>query len=172
MAQFDYVKKKREEVDEIPAKAVPFVRKIMKFYTRLNVWVFKKSNGKLMNKFPGGAPICLVGMTGRKSGERREVMLIHLPYGEQKLLVASQGGLDFDPVWYKNIIAKPQVDIMAAGVQRNYTVKQADADEKRALWPHLLSLYPDFDEYQARTDRDIPVMICSPAESSVARRSN
>ena len=162
MAQFDYVKKKREEVDEIPAKAVPFVRKVMKFYTRLNVWVFKKSNGKLMNKFPGGAPICLVGMTGRKSGNRREVMLIHLPYGEQKLLVASQGGLDFDPVWYKNIMANPQVDIMADGVQRHYSVKQATPDEKRALWPHLLSLYPDFDEYQARTDRDIPVLVCSP----------
>lgn len=162
MADFDYVKKKCGEVDEIPAKAVPFVRKVMKFYTRLNVWVFKKSNGKLMNKFPGGAPICLVGMTGRKSGSRREVMLIHLPYGEQKLLVASQGGLDFDPVWYKNIIANPQVDIMAAGVQRHYSVQQATADQKRELWPHLLSLYPDFDEYQARTDRDIPVLICSP----------
>ncbi len=162
MADFDYVKKTRDQVDEIPAKAVPFVRKVMKFYTRLNVWVFKKSNGKLMNKFPGGAPICLVGMTGRKSGNRREVMLIHLPYGEQKLLVASQGGLDFDPVWYKNIMANPRVDIMAAGVQRNYTVKQATPDEKRALWPHLLSLYPDFDEYQARTDRDIPVLVCTP----------
>lgn len=162
MADFDYVKKKRTEVDEIPSKAVPFIRKIMKLYTRLNVWVFKKSNGRLMNKFPGGAPICLIGMTGRKSGARREVMLIHLPYGDQKLLVASQGGLDFDPVWYKNIMANPEVDIMADGVKRNYKVKQATADEKRALWPHLLSIYPDFDEYQARTDRDIPVLICSP----------
>jgi deazaflavin-dependent oxidoreductase (nitroreductase family) len=162
MAQFDYVKKKREEVDAIPANAVPFVRKIMKFYTRLNVWVFKKSNGKWMNKFPGGAPICLVGMTGRKSGERREVMLIHLPHGEQKLLVASQGGLNFDPVWYKNIIAHPDIDIMVDGVHKRYTAKQASADEKRALWPHLLSLYPGFDEYQARTDRDIPVLVCVP----------
>ena len=57
-------------------------------------------------------------------------------------------------MWYKNI--------MADGVKRNYSVKQATADEKRALWPHLLSLYPDFDEYQARTDRDIPVLVCTP----------
>jgi len=162
MSEFDYVKKKRSEVDEIPAKAVPFVRKVMKFYTRLNVWVFKKSNGKLMNKFPGGAPICLVGMTGRKSGQRREVMLIHLPHGQNKLLVASQGGLDIDPVWYKNIMTNPHVDIMVDGGTRNYQVHQADADEKRALWPHLTSIYPDFDEYQARTDRDIPVLVCTP----------
>lgn len=162
MSKLDYVKKRRDEVDAIPSKWVPFVRKVMKLYTRLNVWVFKKSNGRLMNKFPGGAPICLVGMTGRKSGNRREVMLIHLPYGEQKLLVASQGGLDFDPVWYKNIMANPEIDILADGIQRTYLAVQASADEKRSLWPHLLSIYPDFDEYQARTDRDIPVLICTP----------
>ncbi len=162
MSNLDYIKKKRSEVDVIPTKIVPFVRVMIKFYTRLNVWVFKKTNGRFMNKFPGGAPICLVGMTGRKSGQRREVMLIHLPHGDNKLLVASQGGLDSDPVWYKNIMANPHIDIMANGVQKNYAVRQASSDEKRALWPHLLSLYPDFDEYQARTDRDIPVLICEP----------
>lgn len=118
MSDLDYIKKKRSEVDVIPAKIVPFVRAIMKFYTRLNVWVFKKSNGRWMNKFPGGAPICLVGMTGRKSGQRREVMLIHLPHGDNKLLVASQGGLDADPVWFKNIMANPHVDITANGVKK------------------------------------------------------
>lgn len=162
MSNLDYIKKKRSEVDVIPTKIVPFVRVMIKFYTRLNVWVFKKTNGRFMNKFPGGAPICLVGMTGRKSGQRREVMLIHLPHGDNKLLVASQGGLDSEPVWYKNIMANPHIDIMANGVQKNYAVRQASSDEKRALWPHLLSLYPDFDEYQARTDRDIPVLICEP----------
>ncbi len=164
MSNFDYVKKKRADVDVIPAKIVPFVRALMKFYTRFNVWVFKKSNGRLMNKFPGGAPICLVGMTGRKSGQRREVMLIHLPQGDNKLLVASQGGLDTDPVWYRNVMANPQIDITATGVKRNYIARQASGEEKRALWPHLLSLYPDFDEYQARTDRDIPVLICEPQQ--------
>jgi deazaflavin-dependent oxidoreductase (nitroreductase family) len=162
MSEFDYVKKKRDDVDVIPANIVPFVRKVMKLYTRLNVWVFKKSNGKWMTKFPGGYPICMVGMTGRKSGQRREVALIHLPHGDNKLLVASQGGLDIDPVWYKNIMANPQVDIMVGGITKKYAVRQASADEKRALWPHLLSLYPGFDEYQARTDRDIPVLICEP----------
>jgi deazaflavin-dependent oxidoreductase (nitroreductase family) len=101
-------------------------------------------------------------MTGRKSGLRREVMLIHLPQGDNKLLVASQGGLDADPVWFKNIMANPRVDITANGVKKDYAVRQASSEEKRALWPHLLSLYPDFDEYQARTDRDIPVLICEP----------
>src|SRR5690606_15722484 len=107
MSRFDYVKTKREDVQEIPAKWVGLVRFIMKYYTRFNVWVYKKSNGKLMKNFPGGYPICIVGMTGRKSGERREVALIHLPWGEKKLLVASQGGMEKHPVWYHNIVANP-----------------------------------------------------------------
>lgn len=162
--KFDYVKTRREDVDEIPERIVGIVRFFMKHYTRFNVWAYKKSNGRFMKNFPGGYPICIVGMTGKKSGKRREVGLIHLPDGENKYLVASQGGLNKHPAWYFNVKANPQIDIMVGGNKQNYTAKQLSADEKRQAWPHLLSLYPDFDEYQARTDRDIPVFICTPNE--------
>lgn len=160
--KFDYVKTKREDVDEIPQKWVPLVRKIMKAYTRFNVWVYKKTNGKLMKNFPGGFPICIVGMKGAKSGVRREVALIHLPDGENKYLVASQGGMEKHPVWYYNIKANPDIDIMVRGVTTHMRARQLTPDEKREAWPKLLALYPDFDEYQARTDRDIPVFLCEP----------
>lgn len=158
--KFDYVKTRREDIDEIPEKIVGIVRWFMKRYTRLNVWVFKKSNGRLMKNFPGGFPICLVGMIGRKSGERRETPLIYLPYEDKCLLVASQGGLNKHPVWYHNVKANPAIDIMVDGHTRYMHARQVSSEEKKELWPHLLSLYPDFDEYQARTDRDIPVFIC------------
>lgn len=161
-SKFDYVKTKREDVDAIPAKHQHLVRKFMKWYTRFNVWVFKKSKGKLWTKFPGGYPICVVGMKGRKSGARREVALIHLPYKDSVLLVASQGGMDTHPVWYHNVKANPEVDVLFNGQTRDLVSRQVSDDEKRDLWPHLLSLYPDFDEYQARTDRNIPVFICEP----------
>lgn len=160
--KFDYVKTRREDVDAIPPKMVGFVRFMMKWYTRFNVWVYKKSNGRLMKNFPGGYPICIVGMIGRKSGDRREVGLIHLPDGDNKYLVASQGGLDKHPVWYHNIKANPAIDIMVGGVTGHYLARQLTPDEKRDSWQHLLSIYPDFDEYQARTDRDIPVFLCTP----------
>jgi deazaflavin-dependent oxidoreductase (nitroreductase family) len=54
--------------------------------------------------------------------------------------------------------------VMVGGKVADMTARQVDAEEKAALWPHLLSLYPDFDEYQARTDRDIPVFRCTPSE--------
>jgi deazaflavin-dependent oxidoreductase (nitroreductase family) len=159
---YDYVKTRREDVDEIPANWVWLVRAIVKFYTRLNVWVFKKSRGRFMKNFPGGYPICVVGMTGKKSGRRREIALIHLPHGDNVLLVASQGGLDQHPVWYHNLLANPDVDVLYAGKLRKMTARQASDEEKRELWPALLSMYPDFDQYQARTDRNIPVFICEP----------
>ena len=162
MNKFDYVKTRREDVQEIPQKWVPFTRKMVKAYTKLNVWVFKKTKGRFMKNFPGGFPICVVGMKGRKSGQRREIALIHLPYKDKVLLVASQGGMDTHPTWYYNVVANPEIDVMVAGETSLYTARQVSEDEKRELWPHLLSLYPDFDEYQARTDRDIPVFVCEP----------
>jgi hypothetical protein len=96
MNKFDYVKTRREDVDEIPEKHVDLVRKFVRWYTRFNIWVYKVSNGRLLKNFPGGYPICVVTMTGRKSGAKREIALIDLPMGEDRLLVASQG------VW-KNI---------------------------------------------------------------------
>ena len=63
---------------------------------------------------------------------------------------------------YYNIKANPNIWITVGGVTRRMLARQVDDKEKRELWPHLLSLYPDFDEYQARTDRNIPVFRCSP----------
>jgi deazaflavin-dependent oxidoreductase (nitroreductase family) len=162
--KFDYVTSQREDVDAIPLKWQSTVQRVMKYYTRLNVWVYKKTSGRLMRNFPGGYPICIVGMKGKKSAKRREIALIHLPWGDKKLLVASQGGMEKHPLWYFNIAAEPNIDIMVGGDPQHYIARLGSAAEKRELWPHLLSLYPDFDEYQARTDRDIPVFICTLAQ--------
>lgn len=161
MAQFDYVKTRREDIQVIPEKAISFIRKVLKYYTRFNVWVFKKSKGRLLTKFPGGYPICIVGMIGKKSQQRREIALIHIAKDNDIILIASQGGMDKNPLWYHNFIANPKIDIMVSGGEKNnYRARLVDEEEKASLWPHILSIYPDFDEYQARTDRAIPVFVC------------
>lgn len=162
MSQFDYVQTKREDVAAYPEKWVWLIRGFLKFFTRINVAVFMASKGRLMNKFSGGAPICIVAMTGRKSGKRRRIALIHLPYENSVLLVASQGGMEQHPVWYHNIAANPNIEVTVGGETRKMKARQIDDDEKRKVWPHLLGIYPDFDEYQARTDRNIPVFMCEP----------
>lgn len=164
MSEFDYVKTRREDVRPIDNQR--FARRLIRWYTRFNIRVFKLSKGRLMKHWPGGYPICVVGMTGRKSGQRREVALIYLPYRDGVLLVASQGGMDTDPVWYQNIMANPNIDVLVDGQRRNLVARRASDEEKRELWPVLLGMYPDFDEYQARTDRNIPVLICTPKSAA------
>lgn len=162
MVEYDYVRTRRADVRPIKDSQVPILRFIMRWVTRLNVAVFRLSRGRLMSRFIGGYPVCIVTMTGARSRKRRRVALIHLPHGDNKLLVASQGGMNSNPVWYHNIVAHPDIQIMVGGEEKAYRARRVSDEEKAALWPHLLSLYPDFDEYQARTDRNIPVFTCEP----------
>ena len=162
MVEYDYVRTRRADVRPIKDEQVPFVRFFMRWATRLNVAVFRASKGRLMNRFIGGYPVCIVTTVGAKSGKTRRIALIHLPHGDNKLLVASQGGMEKNPVWYHNIVAHPEIQIMVEGQDRAYRARRVSDEEKAELWPHLLSMYPDFDEYQARTDRNIPVFTCEP----------
>ncbi len=161
--KFDYVKKHREDVRAISEREESFVKPILRWATKINIWVFKASGGRLMKTFMGKAPICIVTTTGAKTSKKREVALIDINWGEKKILVASKGGMSKNPIWYYNIKAHPRVEILAENGKKSYQAVLASAEEKRELWPLLLSVYADFDEYQARTDRDIPVFICHPA---------
>jgi len=162
MARFEYVKTRREDVAEIPVKHEKLVRLGAKLYGAVNVAVYKMSGGRLMNKGPANKPICLVTMTGRKTGKKREIPLMHVPHGEQKILVASLGGISKNPVWYYNLKATPDITIAADGASGAYRAREVGAEEKASLWPVIVDAYPPYDEYQARTDRDIPVFVCDP----------
>jgi deazaflavin-dependent oxidoreductase (nitroreductase family) len=161
MIEYEYVNKKRDQVDAFPKRGMALVRALIRWSTRLQVAVFRASNGRFMNKFIGGYPVCIVTTTGAKSGAVRRIALIHLPHGDNKLLVASQGGMDKMPAWYHNVVAHPRLQIMVDGEEKTYLAQRVSDEEKASLWPHLCALYPDFDEYQARTDRNIPVFSCS-----------
>jgi len=163
MSDYDYVTARREDVKKLPTGkgAEKFIRG-MKFYTKLNIWVYRLSFGKLMNTAMGGYPICIVTLTGRKSGKTLRIPLIHVPHGGNKILVGSQAGLDKNPGWVYSLRANPDVVITADGRKAQYRARQVSDEEKRELWPHMLSVYPAYDEYQARTDRNIPVFLCEP----------
>lgn len=162
MAQFEYVKTRREDIAKIPAKYEKLIRLGAKLFSRLNVAVYKMSGGRLMNKGPESKPICLVTMTGRKTGKKREIPLMHVPYEEKKILVASLGGISKNPVWYYNLKANPDITITADRVTRAYRAREVAPEEKARLWPIIVEAYPPYDEYQARTDRNIPVFVCDP----------
>ncbi|TDG15152.1 nitroreductase family deazaflavin-dependent oxidoreductase [Seongchinamella unica] len=161
MVKYDYVKTRREDVTQYKENQLPAIKAVLRWVSRFQAGVFRLSKGRLMNTFLGG-PVCMVTMTGAKSGKTRRLPLIHVPHGDNKLLVASSGGMPENPAWYYNIKAHPEIRIMADGHEKNYIARQISDEEKAALWPVLLAVYPDFDEYQARTDRNIPVFSCEP----------
>jgi deazaflavin-dependent oxidoreductase (nitroreductase family) len=136
---------------------------------------------KLMNathravlKVTGGRyPKTLLGMPavelhtiGRKTGERRTTMLTSPVHDDNRIvLVASKGGDDRDPQWYRNLTANPDVEITIDGTTRQMRARTAATEEKTALWPQILASYKGYGSYQKRADRDIPVVICEPRGS-------
>jgi deazaflavin-dependent oxidoreductase (nitroreductase family) len=130
--------------------------------TKLNVWAYRLTGGRLGGKFRSGAPICLVTTTGKRSGEPRTVALLYITDRDDLVLVASKGGMSHSPAWYHNMMARPDVEVELGGAKRAMRARRATAAEKTALWPRLVAMYPDYDDYQARTTRDIPVVILSP----------
>jgi deazaflavin-dependent oxidoreductase (nitroreductase family) len=135
---------------------------MIRFFTGLNVLIYRLSGGRLMNRLEG-APICLVTMTGRKSGRKKTIALMYTPHGEDVLLVASLGGAPQHPVWYYNLKAHPRIQIQAGRLRRTMLAREATPEEKRTLWPVVVANYRSFEAYQQRTARAIPLFICSPA---------
>jgi deazaflavin-dependent oxidoreductase (nitroreductase family) len=87
---------------------------------------------------------------------------MYTPHGDDVILVASLGGAPKNPLWYYNLLADPAVDIQVGATRREMRCRQASAFEKSQLWPAIVANFPSYGAYQRRTDRDIPVMICSP----------
>ena len=127
-----------------------------------NTWVYCLSGGRLGGRFRGGAPVLLLTTIGRKSGQPRTAPLLYLEDGENLVIVASKGGMSHHPVWYLNLEANPDVDVEIGNQRRRMRARRASAEEKAKLWPRLVAMYRDYDDYQARTDRNIPVVILSP----------
>lgn len=124
--------------------------------------ILRVSGWRLGTRFPGGGRIGLLTTTGRKSGKPRTVALLYLADDDRIVLVASQGGSVRDPLWYQNLVAHPEVEFETGGTSRKYRARRVNAEEKAAYWPRLCAMYREYESYQRRTDRDIPVVVLTP----------
>ena len=105
-----------------------------------------------------GAP-CLILTSHRKNGEIREVPLIYGLADGNPVIVASKGGAPDHPLWYKDLVRTPQAKVQILGEVFDVTARTAGDDEKPALWATMTEIWPDYDDYQANTDRPIPVVV-------------
>ena len=109
-----------------------------------------------------GAPILLLTTTGRRSGEPKTSALIFGRDGDDYLIVGSMGGAPKHPSWYLNLSANPEVEIQVRGDRIPAVAHTASDDEKARLWQIMTEVWPNYDAYQTRTDRSIPVVVISP----------
>jgi deazaflavin-dependent oxidoreductase (nitroreductase family) len=106
-----------------------------------------------------GTKALLLTTKGRKSGEPRTAPLIYGQSGDKYLVVASKGGADDPPAWYLNLQADPEVEVQVLGDRFKARARDASPDEKPELWKTMTAEWPAYDEYQQKTDRQIPVVV-------------
>jgi deazaflavin-dependent oxidoreductase (nitroreductase family) len=112
---------------------------------------------------PGLLPTLLLTTTGRKTGEPRSLPLIYGQDGDAYVIVASKGGLPHHPVWYLNLEADPECELMVGPKKVRARARVAEGEERDRLWARMAEIYPPYDEYQERAgDRVIPVVVLEP----------
>ena len=144
------------------ATEVAIANPIIRIMSRLNTWAYRMTGGRLGGTFLRGAPVMLLTVVGRKSGRQLTVPLLFLRDGERVITVASKGGMDHHPLWYLNLLANPAVDVQIGTDVRPMRAHPADDTERAHYWPQLVAMYRDYADYQARTERKIPVVVLSP----------
>jgi deazaflavin-dependent oxidoreductase (nitroreductase family) len=111
---------------------------------------------------PGVLPTLLLTTTGRKSGEARSLPLIYGHHGDSYIIIASKGGMPTHPIWYLNLEAKPECELMVGAKAVSARARVVTGDERAKIWDQMAEIYPPYLDYQKATDREIPVIVLDP----------
>ena len=109
-----------------------------------------------------GKPVILLTTLGARSGKIRKTPLMRVEHGGEYAVVASLGGAPKSPVWYYNVKANPHVELQDGTVTRDYDAREVFGDERAAWWERAVEAWPDYADYQTKTDRQIPVFVLTP----------
>ncbi len=118
-----------------------------------------ETDGAEGHDWRNGAPVLLLTTTGRRSGEQRTTPLIYGRDGDDYVIVASKGGAPDPPAWYLNLTEDSEVQLQVKADRFRAHARIATPDEKPELWSTMTEIWPDYDVYQTRTDREIPVVV-------------
>ncbi len=124
-----------------------------------HVRVYRETDGERGYRWRNGTTILLLTTIGRKSGEARTTPLIHRVDNGRYVIVASKGGTPEHPDWFLNLSENPQVEIQVKGERFAVKPSVAEDAEREHLWKLMAEVWPDYDEYAAKTDREIPVVV-------------
>lgn len=113
-----------------------------------------------------GLPVVVLTTRGAKSGKIRKSPLMRVEHDGAYAVVASLGGAPRHPVWYHNVVADPRVELQDGPERRDMTAREVTGEEKALWWARAVEAYPDYADYQEKTDRKIPVFVLEPAATA------
>jgi deazaflavin-dependent oxidoreductase (nitroreductase family) len=137
-------------------------RRAQTLFTRAHTWVYRRTGGRIGGslRWPSRMEQVLLTTTGRRTGRRHTTPLTGIPHGDELLLIASDGGSPDHPQWYRNLLADDRVVVQRGPTEIPMRARTATAAERAELWPRVVGVYPGYARYQARTERQIPLVIC------------
>ena len=130
-------------------------------WARENAETYMESGGTEGTELKG-KPVILLTTIGAKSGKVRKTPLMRVEHNGEYAVVASLGGAPKHPVWYYNVKKNPRVELQDGTIAGDYEAREVFDDEKAAWWERAVEAWPDYAEYQKKTDRQIPVFVLTP----------
>ena len=133
-------------------------------WVRDQVDLYERTSGQEGNTLlETGIPVIIVTMRGAKSGNVRKIALMRVEHEGSYALVASKGGASDNPDWYHNLLAHPNEVLVQDGPEPfRVTVRQVEGAERTQWWTRSVAVFPTYDDYQSKTDRQIPVLVAEP----------
>ncbi|WP_432071223.1 nitroreductase family deazaflavin-dependent oxidoreductase [Streptomyces sp. AA1529] len=131
-------------------------------WVRDQVDLYERSGGREGTTMRG-MPVIVLTTRGAKSGKVRKTPLMRVEHDGRYAAVASLGGAPSHPVWYRNVLADPRVELQDGPVRQDMTAREVSGEEKAVWWERAVEAYPDYADYQRSTDREIPVLVLEPA---------
>jgi proline iminopeptidase len=141
---------------------MPETRDASQLHGPKHVEAYIETDGEVGHDWKQGTSTLILTTTGRRSGEPRQNALIYGMAGDNPVIVASRGGTPEHPAWYLNLRDNPQVGVQIWGDKFDARARDATPEERPGLWKQMAEIWPDYDNYQKRTDREIPIVVLEP----------
>jgi deazaflavin-dependent oxidoreductase (nitroreductase family) len=120
---------------------------------------YEETDGAEGYEWKPGVPTLVLTTTGRKTGQERKFALIFQEIDGNAVIVASKGGAPNHPGWYFNLSEHPEVQVQIKGDKFTARARTAEGEERAKLWDGMTKVWPDYNDYQTKTDREIPVVV-------------
>jgi F420H(2)-dependent quinone reductase len=132
-------------------------------WARKQAETYEQSDGEKAAELRG-RPIIVLTSVGAKTGKLRKTALMRVEHDGEYAVVASLGGAPKNPVWYYNVKKNPHVELQDGSTKRDYTAREVTGDERGVWWKRAVEAYPDYANYQLKTERQIPVFVLEPID--------